>query len=919
MQRLFKSNKSQASIEDPQTHQAQSADPHLPHQNQPQAGRQHQPQAGRQQHPYLNQQQHQHSLYPQTPPQQQPQASVDPRGQDQGQDLQFQSRGQPRPGAPPHLGRSQSSRNSGIPDLYETQRPQVNIVPPVSQQQDIGPAGPAPIPGQTQFGRSTQVRTLEDKEHKRSKRSIISGLLKDKSKEEERQREGEKENQAAERKAPGRSSSVHLLRKSYPSEAASHESYSTQTSPQSQHPSRNSVYYPQPPTDIRDSRASQGVDQTTYEEYERNQAQFDSPQSPHTQKPVDYAEDAPYFNSQQEQYKTFYQHESGNSSEHYLPYHPPPSRSESDPYQHLRPPSQASLGPPSPISTPGQPQLGGPESRPSTAATNRYSAQSATQGQLPLQGAMARGDPPNGSIRQQLSQREARSDEQSQYQSSNQPDPRARMSTQVSEQGRSTPPPRSREDIGQMDYTQLLQRHEELQAKYSKVKRYYFEREAQVTQLQNTVANQRLSMSKTSLDDAQYMARFERLSQAINNLSFNIRKNWRAIPPWLRHVCNQDAHTIGTKEMTAMGRACITRWLYESIFQNTFHPALEPTLSAHLKHIEHNLRRGGQAGTLVTDEQRDDLTTKITTWRLTTIEGLQDLLASEQAEQYTESMSKHYTHQLTESLKANLTDPPPPGLSEGVGMIVGQAIGIASNIPLESRDICIEYYMPGTPLNETYMKVEPQIVPLSNPGPNERMLQQQVADAKVRAEAQEGDQMSTTSAEGGARDRDVEAEIREAAGKAALHTAQQGSAGPQGRNDSVASNNSQITLKGQTDKQSKKSGFLGGFVNKKPSMSARGGDRPEINKPTATDNEGEDPRSNARNSIVVDPSSMAVPPGTNEGRIRFAAFVAVEVRGKGPGANVLAANNGREAGSAATGATPPSSVNVLFKAPVYEY
>ena len=709
MQRLFKSNKSQASIEDPQTHQAHRdpADPHLRHQQQPQAGRQQQ----QQQPPYPDHhQERQHPLYPQSSSQQQqqPQGFVEPRYQRQGQDLQSQSQAQPHPASPPHLGRSQSSRTSSIADLYGNQRPQVNIVPPLSPQQAFVPEGPAPVLGQTQFGRSTQVRTIEDKEHKRSKRSIISGLLKDKSKDEERQREKEKENHS---KAIGRSSSVHLLRKSHPPEPAARESYSTQTSPQSQHPSRQSAYYPQPPTEISDPRASQAVDQTTYEQYQRNQGQFESPQSQLTHQSVVYAEDAPHFSPQQEQYQAYHQTESANTSEHYLPYQPPPSRSdnaESDPYHHLRPPSQTSLGPPSPISTPAQLQLGSPDSRPSTAATNRYSAQSVTQGQQPLQGAMARGDPPNGSIRQHLSQREPRSGSEDQSQHQSQPVPSMRMSQQGSEQGRSTPPPRSREDISHLDYNQLLQRHEELQAKYSKVKRYYFEREAQVTQLQNTVATQRLSMSKTSLDDAQYTARFERLSQAINNLSFNIRKNWRAIPPWLRHVSNQDAHTIGTKEMTALGRACITRWLYESIFQHTFHPAIDPSLSAQLKRVEHNLRRGGQAATLLTDDQRDDLTTKITTWRLTTIEGLQDMLASQQAEQYTETMSKHYTHQLTESLKANLTDPPPPGLIEGVGMIVGQAIGIASNIPLESRDICIEYFMPGTPLNETFMKVEPQ-------------------------------------------------------------------------------------------------------------------------------------------------------------------------------------------------------------------
>ncbi|KIW88255.1 uncharacterized protein Z519_11366 [Cladophialophora bantiana CBS 173.52] len=912
MQRLFKSNKSQASIEDPQTH----PDPH-PHQQQQQPQPQHQ---GRQQ-PFFDHQQ-QHQLYPQPPLQTHPLSDL----HYQGQASDHLSQPQPPPAAPPLLGRTQSGRSPSIPDVYGTQRPQVNIVPPLSQQQAFIPEGPAPIPGQTTFGQSRQVRTIEDKEHKRSKRNFITSLIKDKSKDEDKQREKEKESGPPERKPLGRSSSVHLLRKSHPPDHPSRDSYSTQTSPQSQHPSRHSTYYPPASsTDASVAHIDQAADQAQYEQYQRPQGHFDSPQSQLTHQSVDYAEDAPHFSPQQDKYHAYYQSESASTSEHYLPYQPPqprPNNVDSDPYQHLRPPSQASLGPPSPINTPAHPQLA-QDSRPSTAATNRYSAQSATQGQQPVQTAMARGDHPNGSIRQQLSQREPRSEDQSQYQNQSQADPRVRMSQQAaSEQGRSTPPPRSREDISQLDYNQLLQRHEELQAKYSKVKRYYFEREAQVTQLQNTVANQRLSMSKTSLDDAQYTARFERLSQAINNLSFNIRKNWRAIPPWLRHVCNQDAHTVGTKEMTAIGRACITRWLYESIFQHTFHPGIEPSLSAQLKHIEHNLRRGGQAGTLLTDEQRDDLTTKITTWRLTTIEGLHDVLSSQQAEHYIETMNKHYTHQLTESLKANLTDPPPPGLVEGVGMIVGQAIGIASNIPLESREICIEYFMPGTPVNETYMKIEPQIVALTNPGPDERILQQQAAQAKAQEQAraqEEGDQMSTASTEDGPRDRDVEAEIREAAGKAASQAAQPpGAGGQQGRNESGASASSQTTVKGSSEKHSKKSSFLGGFVNKKPSISSRGESRPEG---ASAGNDGEDQRGHVRHSMAVDPAQLAPPPGANEGRIRFAAFLAVEVRGKGPTSNASGGggNNGKEPGSAATGAAPQTSVNVLFKAPVYEF
>ena len=86
-----------------------------------------------------------------------------------------------------------------------------------------------------------------------------------------------------------------------------------------------------------------------------------------------------------------------------------------------------------------------------------------------------------------------------------------------------------------------------------KVKRYFFERDAQVQQLQNTVAHQRMATSRTVLDDDEYATRFNRLDGAIKDLSFNIRKDWRNIPPWLQPVVNEDAHNVGTKEMTAVG------------------------------------------------------------------------------------------------------------------------------------------------------------------------------------------------------------------------------------------------------------------------------------------------------------------------------------------------------------------------------
>src|SRR5205823_3858766 len=92
------------------------------------------------------------------------------------------------------------------------------------------------------------------------------------------------------------------------------------------------------------------------------------------------------------------------------------------------------------------------------------------------------------------------------------------------------------------------------EAKYSKVKKLYFERNSQVEQLQNTLAHQRISMSRTSLDDNEYATRFNRLDGAVNNLAFMIRKDWKSVPGWLLPFVNADAHIKGTKEMTAVGR-----------------------------------------------------------------------------------------------------------------------------------------------------------------------------------------------------------------------------------------------------------------------------------------------------------------------------------------------------------------------------
>ena len=246
------------------------------------------------------------------------------------------------------------------------------------------------------------------------------------------------------------------------------------------------------------------------------------------------------------------------------------------------------------------------------------------------------------------------------------------------------------------------------------MKKYYFDKDAQVQQLQNSLAHQRLAQSRTSLDDNEYATRFNRLDGAINNLAFNIRKEWKAVPRWLAPYVNQEATNTVSKEMTAVGRACISRWIVDEIFDRYFHPALEPNLSSSLKVIERNLRRF--APPTHTEEDKEALLTKISNWRLATLDGLQDMLNTPEAAEYRSSLTNILVEMLTSDLMMNLKDPPPPGLDAGVVGIIELAINIAANLPLESRDVFVDYVMPGTLVNEQYMKIESSLPPLTNPG-----------------------------------------------------------------------------------------------------------------------------------------------------------------------------------------------------------
>lgn len=236
------------------------------------------------------------------------------------------------------------------------------------------------------------------------------------------------------------------------------------------------------------------------------------------------------------------------------------------------------------------------------------------------------------------------------------------------------------------------------------MKKYYFEKEDQVKQLQNSLAHQRLSQSRTSLDDSEYTTRFNRLDGLVAQLAFSIRKSWRSTPEWLDKSVNKDAVSIGKQEMTAAGRAIISHWLVNEVFNKYFHPDLEPSLSALLKTVQLNIRRFAPPAQTV--EEEDYLTSKVINWRLSTLEGLQDALKSPQCATNRAQLTDVLKDRLIAALAVHLQDPPPSDLEGGVHMIVELVVSIAIHLPVESRDVVIEYFPPGYSIMPEQMKLE---------------------------------------------------------------------------------------------------------------------------------------------------------------------------------------------------------------------
>lgn len=378
--------------------------------------------------------------------------------------------------------------------------------------------------------------------------------------------------------------------------------------------------------------------------------------------------------------------------------------------------------------------------------------------------------------------------------------------------------------------------------KYSKVKRYYFDREEQIKTLQNALAHQKLSQSRTSLDDGEYMARLTRLDGLISQLAFGFRKDWKAIPAWLHPYVNKDAIATGKQEMTAVGRAFISRWLADEVFDKYFHPSLDMDVSRELKSIQRNIRVFTPA--LQTGEEEEALTDKIINWRLATIDGLQHLTNAPEAVQKRQTLIEVLSQTLINNLCEHLTDPPPQGIDGGVHMIMELAVAVLAHLPFESRDVVIECFSPGTPVSPELMRLESGVPALVNPiaelPPEDR--------GSVRSHSSEMQRDDTLTSGG---DDTPSAAKDDSSGKKSLFGLMAGKA-------------SKTPSKGGSPPAGAGSGAAGG--------GGGGGTASTATAPGAS-------AGTSQNSLLQPPGSSGGP-SSKEERVRLCVFLGLQIRGK---------------------------------------
>lgn len=185
--------------------------------------------------------------------------------------------------------------------------------------------------------------------------------------------------------------------------------------------------------------------------------------------------------------------------------------------------------------------------------------------------------------------------------------------------------------------------------------------------------------------------------------------------------------------MTAVGRAVITKWLLDEIFNKFFHPDLDQHLSKQLKSCHVNIRKNAPLAT--NTEEEEALTSKLINWRLATTEGFADQLRGPQALTNREHLIKSLNEALIATMEMYVIDPNHEDFKElkaNVPPIIELAVNILSHLPMESREIAVEHYSPGHSIMGEMMSVESGIPALATPCA-EGVLQHHDGDAAERA------------------------------------------------------------------------------------------------------------------------------------------------------------------------------------------
>ena len=336
--------------------------------------------------------------------------------------------------------------------------------------------------------------------------------------------------------------------------------------------------------------------------------------------------------------------------------------------------------------------------------------------------------------------------------------------------------------------------------------------------------------------------------------------------------------------MTVVGRASISRWVIDEILERFFHPGLDAALSIHLKTIEQGIRRNHPDPHSI--EEDDALSSKVCNWRLTTLDALRQDLQSSNAAEFKARLTQHLVEKLVASLQTHLHEPTPPGLLGGVSMIVEIAVGLASNLPLESRDVRVWYPLPGVPFDGKFMKAEGQLPPLVQP-----------ISAGEGTASEGGDKMEVDQQNPGGDENSVG---KDAAPKpsGSVHgpgvpggqggQGSQGGQGAQGINRE-ASNSSN---KSAEQPKSKSLGVAGRLRQRVSEATGRGHSSdgrpgiPPIGQPTPTGQQPGGPplptlpKGNSQVNLPSDGAQGGQPPKEEQKTVRIAGFMAVEVRGR---------------------------------------